>query len=222
MGNCIPAAFEVINIIPASLPIYFREYTNAMYAPSAYFLSITIASLPLHIIQPCFFATVSYWMIGFGDDITRYFEFMLVIILVVLAAYSLGYLISTMGGTYALANAMTAPIVLPLVLFAGFFVNINSIPLIFVPICYLSFFKYSFEALAVIIWKDVPLGCFPDETCYYEDGNSVLAYYSLNPSNLGFDIAMLIVMIVVLRGLSFFFLQRRSLKVRASELKLED
>jgi len=46
--------------------------------------------------------------------------------------------------------ALAPVIIIPLLMFAGFFVNQNNIPYFFYPIQYLSFVKYGFQAKIMV------------------------------------------------------------------------
>ena len=53
-----------------------------------------------------------------------------------------------------LAMAMVNLIIIPFLLFSGFYANQNSVPYYFYPLKYLSLFKYGFQAAAqVVIFK---------------------------------------------------------------------
>ena len=48
-------------------------------------------------------------------------------------------------------------------MFSGFFINSDSIPIVFDWIKYISFFRYAFRGTAVSVFKDLNLTCEPDE-----------------------------------------------------------
>ena len=62
-----------------------------------------------------------------------------------------------------LAVALTPVLVVPMMLFAGFFVTFDKIPIYLKPIGYMSFFKYGFQCLAQIEYDGLHLACM-DET----------------------------------------------------------
>lgn len=62
-----------------------------------------------------------------------------------------------------LAVALTPVLVVPMMIFAGFFVTFDKIPIYLKPIGYLSFFKYGFQCLAQNEYTDLHLACM-DET----------------------------------------------------------
>lgn len=75
------------------------------------------------------------------------------------AATGCGYLISALAPTIEAANAMAPTFIGPLILFGGFFLQIDSIPVYFLWLKHLSWFYYGAENLYVTQWKDAG-------TCY--------------------------------------------------------
>lgn len=71
---------------------------------------------------------------------------------------------------------------------------------------YFSFFKYGFSALAIVTWDGVDIPCESGERCLFADGDEVLDYLNLPPSNLVRDLAVLAGMVVGFRVFAYFFL----------------
>jgi hypothetical protein len=92
---------------------------------------------------------------------------------------SLGILVSCMFNDIAIALAVMPAILLPLMVFSGFFVNTNSIPPYFTWIQYLSPMRYGFIALSTNEFTGLTFDCPPGSACP-PTGEAVL-------KNLGFD-----------------------------------
>ncbi|PVD37706.1 hypothetical protein C0Q70_00306 [Pomacea canaliculata] len=78
-----------------------------------------------------------------------------VFVLVANVAVSFGYVISTVSPNVNVGLALAPPMMIPLLLFGGFFLNDDSIPIYFIWLKYLSWFKYANELLAVNQWEHV-------------------------------------------------------------------
>lgn len=63
---------------------------NGMYRTDVYFLSKTIAELPIFIIIPVIFTSVSYYLVGFNPDPNRFMVAVAVVMLVANVATSFG------------------------------------------------------------------------------------------------------------------------------------
>ena len=79
-------------------------------------------------------------------------------------AYAL--IISTLFSDKQLAVTLTPVLIIPFMLFAGFFVNQSNIPIWLIEFQYLSFFKYGYQALLLNEYTDLHLACMnppPDQ-----------------------------------------------------------
>jgi len=70
-----------------------------------------------------------------------------------LACESLGLITATLTKSIEQAAVLSPVFILPMMLFAGFFVKQDSIPVILIPFKYLSIFKYSYQAYVEVFLK---------------------------------------------------------------------
>ena len=66
------------------------------------------------------------------------------------ASGSYALIISTLFSDKQLAVTLTPILIIPFMLFAGFFVNQDNIPIWLIEFQYLSFFKYGYQALMLV------------------------------------------------------------------------
>ncbi|RXG68225.1 Protein white [Armadillidium vulgare] len=86
----------------------------------------------------------------------------------------------------------------------------GTIPPYFIWLRYISWFNYGFEALAIAQWKDITdIQCDVPYTCE-PTGVKVIEDLGYDPDNLGFDFALLIVLLVAYRFLAYLLLLRRA------------
>jgi ABC-2 type transporter len=71
-------------------------------------------------------------------------------ILIYSASGSYALIISTLFSDKQLAVTLTPILIIPFMLFAGFFVNQDNIPVWLIEFQYLSFFKYGYQALMLV------------------------------------------------------------------------
>ena len=79
-----------MQVITSEIPIFLRENFNGMYRTDVYFLSKTLADLPIYIFFPYLYLTIPYFAIGFNPAVDRYFIAAGIIILVANVATSIG------------------------------------------------------------------------------------------------------------------------------------
>ncbi|EFO88893.1 CRE-WHT-4 protein [Caenorhabditis remanei] len=156
--------FPSVNVITSELPVFLREHKSNIYSVEAYFLAKSIAELPQYTILPLIYGSVVYWMAGLvASPISSFFVFVFVCITLTWVAVSIAYVGACIFGDEGLVVTFMPMFVLPMLVFGGFYINANNIPLYFRHISYLSWFKHGFEALEANQWKpitEIP-GCSP-------------------------------------------------------------
>ncbi|CAG9760791.1 unnamed protein product [Ceutorhynchus assimilis] len=199
--------FAVINVFSSELPIFLREHKNGMYRTDVYFLGKTIADIPIFVFLPLLFLSICYYLIGLNTEMPRFFVACGIIVLVANAATSFGYLISCVSSTISMALSIGPPMLIPFLLFGGFFLNIQSIPVYFEWLAYLSWFKYGNEALMINQWENVTnIQCPRGNSTCLRNGHVVLEIYNFKEEHLMIDIISLIGLIVAFRFAAFLAL----------------
>ncbi|CAB3363689.1 Hypothetical predicted protein [Cloeon dipterum] len=191
--------FAVINVFCSELPIFMREHSNGMYRADVYFLCKTLAEIPIFIAIPVLFTVVTYFMIGLTPEPYKFFNTALIVTLVANVATSFGYLISSISSSVNMALSIGPPVVIPFLLFGGFFLNTGSVPPYFKWLSNLSWFKYGNEALLINQWSDVDyIECEQNTTCP-KNGAVVLQTLNFYVDDFYFDILALLGLIVSFR-----------------------
>jgi len=99
-------------------------------------------------------------MVGLFPSWSAFLNFYLNCILIGLSATGYGYMISAIAPSVEAANALAPPLLVPLLLFGGFFLQSDSVPIYFIWLKYMSWFYYGAENLYVTQWQDGG-ACYP-------------------------------------------------------------
>ncbi|RZB77475.1 ABC transmembrane transporter white, partial [Asbolus verrucosus] len=209
--------FAVVNVkklkvFCAELQVFLREHRNGMYRTDVYFLCKTLAEAPVFVTIPILFTAVCYFMIGLNSEGIRFFIACGILVLVANVAISFGYLISCASSSVSMALSVGPPLVVPFLLFGGFFLNVSSIPIYFKWLSYLSWFRFGNEALMINQWKNVTnIDCPASNSTCPRDGHVVLEIYNFSEvDNFIEDIAMLVILIIGFRLTAYFILLLRT------------
>lgn len=151
---------NVILIFPDERPVFLREANNNMYSVSAYFWAKIISEMPSSILTPGIFGSIVYYAIGFSTvDWYKFPVFLLILFLIYNASGSYALIIGTIFSDKQLAVTLTPVLIIPFMLFAGFFVNQDNIPWWLKEFQYMSIFKYGYQALFLNEYDGLHLAC---------------------------------------------------------------
>jgi len=164
-----------------------REQENGLYCTLPYFLARTSVDLPLKVIGPVILSTIAYWCVGLQPTFDKFAKFVGMNILLALAGNGMGLFFACVFPNIQIALAVAPLCVLPLVMFSGFVINPESIPIYLKWVEWISPPKYAFAGLAMNEFRGLELYCKPDQirelltengemvsVCTYTSGESYL------------------------------------------------
>merc|ERR1711920_689386 len=132
---------------------------GGLYKMPLAFIATNLAEIPVLLLLPLAWTGVTYFMFGFAPTVGQFFMQYFIIELVTQCAISFGYMLSSFSENQQIINAISAPLLIPLLLFGGFYLNADSIPVYFIWLKYLSWFYYGNEALVINQWNGEELSC---------------------------------------------------------------
>lgn len=202
--------FSVLNVFPLEIPIFLREYGSGLYGVGVYYLSKTLVEIPFLILIPVIFMSILYWMGGLVHDANSFLTATGIAVLIGNTAASFGYLVSAAVPSVTAALAIAPALMIPFLLFGGFFLNSGSTPDYLIWLKYLSWFSYGNEMLVVNQWEDVKnINCTSSTQCI-PDGNSVIKNLSFDKDNFYLDLGLLFALFLGFRLISFITLYARA------------
>lgn len=210
------SCFAVVRSFCAEGPLFLREHFNGMYRVDVYFLAKNLAELPLNICLPILFVSISYFMIGLNPEVDRFFIHMGLIVLTVNAVTSFGFMISCISKNEQVASALSAPLLIPLMLFGGLFMNNDLVPDYLIWIKYISWFYYGFEDLSINQWKGVDYINATTTEGGVLDGEGVLDILGFEEDNMIRNVVLLASLLIGFRFLAFLALL---FKARRGQIK---
>ncbi|CAH0560073.1 unnamed protein product [Brassicogethes aeneus] len=192
---------------PLEMPVLLKESFNRWYSLRSYYLAITISDMPFQAIFCVIYVTIVYLMTSQPSEWSRYGMFLLACLLVSFVAQSVGLVV---GAAMNVQNGVfLAPVMsVPFLLFSGFFVSFDAIPIYLRWITYLSYIRYGFEgtALATYGFDRPKLQCFTSY-CHFKAPTVTLEELDMVHSNYTVDVVALVVIFFVLRISAFLFLR---------------
>jgi len=207
--------FEALFAFPQERVIILKERATASYRLSAYFMSCTVADLPVFLFMPCIYMLISYWMIVPTLGFTTFIAIIGISFLSVMTGQAMGFLIGASFDDVQVGQAVATVVVLFLMLLGGFFAR--NIPIWLSWVGYLSPFMYASNAAMLVIFRfPVPCDgsgalspmCAVGDTTSLVAAEDILASLSVT-GTIGMNIALLLVFCTVPRLFTYIILRRK-------------
>ncbi|CAF0893876.1 unnamed protein product [Adineta steineri] len=194
------------------LNLFFKEHDDGIYHTIPYFVARFALELPVLGLSTFILGTIVYWMTNLYNSARHYFILQGILILCTIVAMSVGTLVGVSAPSPDVAVALVVPIVLPLLVFAGFFISAKTIPNWLIWIKYLSWLYYTNEMALINQWEDVKsLECNAgaNTTCF-GNGTDIINYYGFSKSHYNRNLGLLFAIFGTCTLLSLLILTLRA------------
>ena len=207
-----------------------REQENNMYHTFPYFAAKVMCDVPLKVVAPSLFGTIAYWTVGFQASGHKFALAIATLVLLAHAGTAIGLFLACLFPEIAVALAVAPLVILPLMMFSGFFLNPESTPVFLKWVEWLSPMKYAFSAMARLEFAGLELACSSDQmrvvvesdsgelvsVCPYSSGDEYLETLNIQPF-LTVSRCMMLLTALAVAFISFAYagLVRISSQVRA-------
>uniref|UniRef100_A0A6B2E5V2 Putative abc transporter n=1 Tax=Phlebotomus kandelakii TaxID=1109342 RepID=A0A6B2E5V2_9DIPT len=192
---------------PLEMPVLLKENFNRWYSLRSYYMAITISDIPFQAIFCVVYVSIVYYFTSQPFEMFRFSMFLTSCLLISFVAQSVGLVV---GAAMNVQNGVfLAPVMsVPFLLFSGFFVSFDAIPVYLRWITYLSYIRYGFEgtALATYGYEREKLKCY-QTYCHFKSPTTTLEELDMLDANFTLDIVALLVIFTVLRVAAFLFLR---------------
>ena len=207
-----PPSFPFYQAFPSECKVFIRENLSGASRVSSYFLARTLSELPSTIIYPAIFSAIVYGMADLQPTAGRFYFYLLTVILVANSATSVGYMISSMTSHEAVAYALAPLFLMPMALFAGLLLDLNTIPVWLRWLDFFSIIKYGYQLLIINQYHDRELSCAGALFCRWKTGAAVMNYVGTSPDSVWGTLGVLVALIIIFRALALWFLTVKSNK----------
>lgn len=145
-------SFNAVFAFPQERAIFMKERASGMYTLSSYFMARITGDLPMELILPTIFITVTYWMAELKPELGAFLLTLLVLLGYVLVSQGLGLFLGAAIMDAKQASTLVTITMLAFVLTGGFYVH--KVPSCMAWIKYLSTTFYTYRLFINIQYGD--------------------------------------------------------------------
>jgi len=173
------SALGAISAIPGVIiqrAVYYREKPSFL-RPFAYFLAQVLAEVPLVVVSVMVFGIIVYFCCNLNlQEFYRPLIFLTIYLLTCFTCTAYAMMVASAVATTEVANTIVGVSSSIFSLFAGFIIPKGSIPVYWIWLHYLSYYKYPLEALSINEMVGLNFTCLPDQDVYVPVNNTYVAY----------------------------------------------
>ncbi|XP_041020110.1 ABC transporter G family member 25 [Juglans microcarpa x Juglans regia] len=138
-------SFNAVFAFPQDRAIFMKERASGMYTLSSYFMARIVGDLPMELILPTIFLTLTYWMAGLRPTLEAFLLTLLILLGYVLVSQGLGLFLGAVIMDAKQASTVVTITMLAFVLTGGYYVH--KVPSCMAWIKYISTTFYSYRLL---------------------------------------------------------------------------
>lgn len=197
--------FNAILAFPLERPMLTKERSSGMYRLSSYYIARTIGDLPMELVLPTLFITITYWMGGLKPSILTFVLTLFIILFNVLVSQGIGLALGAILMDVKQSTTLASVTMLVFLLAGGYY--IQKMPSFIAWLKYFSFSHYCYELLVGVQYsKNEVYECGSGLPCRVVDFPAIKC---LNIDNLWGDVAALSVMLIGYRIVAYLALRMR-------------
>ncbi|KAL0657942.1 hypothetical protein Bca4012_078527 [Brassica carinata] len=195
--------FNAIFTFPQERPMLIKERSSGIYRLSSYYIARIVGDLPMELILPTIFVTITYWMGGLKPSLTTFLLTLMIVLYNVLVAQGVGLALGAILMDAKKAATLSSVLMLVFLLAGGYY--IQHIPGFIAWLKYISFSHYCYKLLVEVqyTWDEV-YECGPGLHCSVMDYEGIK---NLRIGNMMWDVLALALMLFLYRVLAYLALR---------------
>ncbi|KAI8147493.1 ABC-2 type transporter-domain-containing protein [Fennellomyces sp. T-0311] len=130
-------------------PILEKQKHYAMYQPSAYYLSLVVADIPITLLQTLLYEICAYFLMGFTSDGGRFFAFFIILFVMTLGMNGFFRFWGGITNNFMVANQFAVLTFIFTFLYSGYFIYYSHMHKWFFWIHWIGPMSYAFKALLI-------------------------------------------------------------------------
>jgi ABC-type multidrug transport system permease subunit len=199
------AALPLLLRFPLDRGIFLREYSTCTYGSAAYFLSKSMVELPQSLLNSVITWGGCHVIMGLHGNFINY---VLIFWIMNIAASSLALLVGCIAANSEVAFQTFPPLFVPQLLFAGFFIKIDNVPVFLRWVQYICALKYGMNLFLLNEFGEDARKDWPTEDQI--EAERFITLNEVEPDHRWLYVGILIAIVIVIRSISLLVLARRA------------
>ncbi|KAJ1403143.1 P-loop containing nucleoside triphosphate hydrolase [Sesbania bispinosa] len=195
--------FNAIFAFPLERPMLIKERSSGMYHLSSYYVARMVGDLPMELVLPTIFVTITYWMGGLKPSLVTFVLTLLIMLFNVLVSQGIGLALGAILMDVKQATTLASVTMLVFLLAGGYY--IQQMPSFIAWLKYISFSHYCYKLLVGVQYSvNEVYECGPGLHCRVRDFPAIKC---LGLDNMWGDVAALTVMLIGYRIVAYLALR---------------
>ncbi|KAK8487023.1 hypothetical protein V6N13_096637 [Hibiscus sabdariffa] len=193
--------FNAIFAFPQERPMLIREGSSGMYRLSSYYIARTAGDLPMELVLPTIFVTITYWMGGLKPSLVTFLLTLSIVLLNVLVSQGLGLAMGAVLMDVKQATTLASVTMLVFLLVGGYY--IHHMPAFIAWLKYISFSHYCYKLLVGVQYSaNEVYECETGRHCKVTEFPAI-KNLGLDYDNMWWDVVALMIMLVGYRLMAY-------------------
>eukprot|EP00742_Colponemidia_sp_Colp-10_P008391 GILJ01009087.1.p1 GENE.GILJ01009087.1~~GILJ01009087.1.p1 ORF type:complete len:1288 (-),score=160.00 GILJ01009087.1:132-3968(-) len=198
-----------VSVFPTERNVFYRERADRSYSSLAFFLSYTLHEIPTVIFSSLLVTFMLTFLIGLQSDAVQFLVMWYVSFGMIVSGESIGICVCAVLYHVGFAVSIVSIVMSFLAIASGLLAI--SLPLVFQYLNWVSILKYAMAVITVNEFTDIDFSCTELEVqqgvCIFTNGQSVLDFYHMDPSNFARDLGLFTALLVVYRLIAYLALK---------------
>ena len=196
--------FNAIFAFPLERPMLIKERSSGMYQLSSYYVARMVGDLPMELVLPTIFVTISYWMGGLKPSLVTFVLTILIMLFNVLVSQGIGLALGAILMDVKQATTLASVTMLVFLLAGGYY--IQQMPAFIAWLKYISFSHYCYKLLVAVQYPiNKVYECGPGLHCRVRDFPAIKCLEL--DDNMWGEVAALTVMLIGYRIVAYLALR---------------
>jgi ATP-binding cassette subfamily G (WHITE) protein 2 len=205
VNQTFAAMIPMLGAYPREKFIANRERDGGAYTTSTYAMAKYLTELPFILMPVIVYCCIIHPLAGMNPHTMG--AFVGICMLTNCVSVALGLAISAYSSSFEVAGTLGPTFIIIGIMFGGFYISVNSVPIVLNGITYLSVFRWAYEALCINEFRGRTYTCNTSPNLCLLTGEEVLQTLSFRSYPIGIPILSLFMLLLGFLGAMYTFLR---------------